>query len=324
MESLPRETLYTVLSHLPPSKRLGLTRVSSTYKLMISSFPTIPKFVFKLYLPDLFDLKYFYGMDTTKFNIYYSQIYCHDDWIIIPTSHGHSIYINRYTAPASYKRFIPQIDNPNKQYLNNYFIGYYPIDMTFIDNKYHHTECESIINFMNDQIQFDPPLIKCYYIYDTSLINNFISLDSDRYTEIIRKTQTTIIKSSRYIRYLNTLFDLKLDDEHFLKPYKCIYDNFNNLYIHDGFTNTIKKFDSNGNFLLKITMINTSSIIQDLKFDPWNRLFVCARDKIQIFNTNGQYLFTIDIDPHYIKSIALDSRGNLIVLNEDSLLFFDL
>lgn len=295
MDPLPNEILYSILYYISAPERHKLSIVSKTFKLLISLFSTEPKFIKELNLADILKRK------TRKF----TKIYCCDDWIIIPTKSHKGFYINRYCSTNIPKPRQTITHNSETWYIGNISINY----KTEYDPYYHAL------------ISIKTPFHKVYHL-EYIVRRTFPSVKLTKRQNSI-DLYTTTINKSYYKQKWNHDYNLNLTDEYDVHPIGYVYDNLNNVYLIDWKTNTIKKFDPSGIFVLKFTMVNNTDLIHIIKLDPLNRLYIATQYIIQVFNIHGNYLFQIKYKFNKIKSLTFDSRGNLIVLDKN-LLFFDI
>ena len=131
----------------------------------------------------------------------------------------------------------------------------------------------------------------------------------------------------------------------FKKPSSIFIDSSDNIYVTDTYVNynssklDIQKFDSNGNFVLKIGSISSAS--EDGTFysgsgavgpkgifvDSTGNIFVTGTTKIQKFSSTGSFIFKIGYpttqssDSGYFdkpSGITVDSSGNIYVADDNN------
>jgi DNA-binding beta-propeller fold protein YncE len=107
----------------------------------------------------------------------------------------------------------------------------------------------------------------------------------------------------------------------FTHPFDIAIDSQNNVYVSDIGTSTIQKFDETGRFLLRWGKFGYNngefSDVYSVAIAPdGNVLVTDATGRIQKFDSNGQFLSTINPEPIdnqgiFLWNIAVDDQGNI-------------
>lgn len=332
MDSIPLEILFNILNYIPIVNRQRLIRVSKTFKTIISLL-AVPKSAISLTFTDIFNSNYFdipKNIRIQEPNNKCNRIYCYKNWIILFTDFiSLPLYINRYSRlPQSNNQFIPKDTNTTP--IKNYYIGchetkfyYWPSShptkgLQLYPNKYY--KCIIIENSFDEKVLTNSTIFfhnlnrKKSKIYPTPEITVIKATHSG-----IR--QTTITQSISKI-LLSDIFNIDIKDKYCVLPKCCSFDKFNNVFVLDQITNTIKKFSQTGKYIYNFT-INPKITLKWLEIDLLNRVFISTKQIIQVFDTNKNFLFQIQYTFKSIKQFLFDSYNNLIVLDQDHLIFFD-
>jgi len=104
------------------------------------------------------------------------------------------------------------------------------------------------------------------------------------------------------------------DDENyqFYQADDLALDSGNNIYVADGGNHRIQKFDKNGNYISTIGRKGQGPGefigISDILIDQQDNLYVLGGERIQIFNSSGEYLNGFELETS-LSNFFLDSDG---------------